>query len=121
MRLNSNDICSEFPDPEKMKSINDVLFSEIKEMIQDVPNLIIDLPPLGKWYYRKAKTKNYLNSPRVFDETREFANKVLNLYKEYDEDKLQVQYEKFGKEAHEAYLLAKKQGKISKFQKTNSE
>lgn len=119
--LNSSDICREFPDFDKMKSINDILFSTLKETIKEAPNMILDLAPLGKFYYRKVKTKNYANSPDVYPETKEFADKVLKMYELFDEDKKQVRYAQHGKESHEAFLLAKKQGKVPKFQKAKPE
>lgn len=121
MQSKAKDICDKFEDTEKMKSINDIVFSELKLKMEQAPNLIIELAPLGKFYYRKFKVQNIYNHPDVYPETKEICSRILDMYEKYNYDKLQVKYERFGKENHEAFILAKKQGKIQKFQKFEPE
>lgn len=102
-----------------MSSINNILFSEIRSRIEEVPSLVITLPPLGNFIYRKAKQARFKDS--INEEVKAISNKILKMYEEYDKDKLNKRYEQHGEENHKAYLLAKKQGKIQRFQKIKPE
>lgn len=102
-----------------MSSINEIFFSEVRDKIQEVPSLVIAIPPLGNFIYRKAKQQRFKDS--INEEAKAISNKILKMYEEYDRDKLNKRYEQHGKENHEAYLLAKKQGKVQRFQKNKPE
>lgn len=100
-----------------IKSINDIIFKELSQVIRKPESLILSVQPLGNFYYRDKKTLVKLVKAKDNDPDNEEFNKslvdVLDMYIEYREDKLNFKYEKFGKENHEAYLLDKEQKKLS--------
>ena len=100
-----------------IKSVNDVIFKELSQVIRKPKSLILSAQPLGNFYYRDKKTVVKLVKAKDNDPDNEEFNQsladILEMYKVYREDKLNFKYEKFGKENHEAYLLDKKQKKLS--------
>ena len=109
----SDDINVEY---DLIKSINDVVFKELYQAIRKPKSLILSVQPLGSFYYRDKKTVTKLLKANHDDPDNEEFNQsladILEMYKVYREDKLNFKYEKFGKESHEAYLLAKEQKKL---------
>lgn len=101
-----------------IKSINDVIFKEVSKAVREPDSLIVGLQPLGNFYYRDKKTLEklrnnlYFNHPDKEQYTKHLSH-IMDMYEVYKKDKLEFKYEKFGKESHEAYLLAKKQKKLS--------
>ena len=116
-------ICQKVADDLKVeydliKSINDIVFKEVSKITRTPDTLIVSLQPLGNFYYRDKKTSEKLRSVTHFnnpdsEEYKTHLTNITEMYKLYKEDKLKFKYEKFGKESHEAYLLAKEQKKFS--------
>lgn len=112
-------------DYDLIKSINDIVFKELSQVVRNPKSLIVSLQPLGNFYYRDKKTSEKLRNNLHFNnpDSEEFTNdlsNIMNMYISYKEDKLKFKYEKFGKESHEAYLLDKKQKKLSTPKKDKS-
>lgn len=105
------DIYTKCNEPEFAESVGNFFFKRIADATREVPNLIIDANPFGKFFYRKAKTT--VHSLKLTDKSDPdyvaFIYKILDLYELYDAAKLKFKYEKFGKESHDAYLLGKEE------------
>ena len=123
MILESFNICQSFCEKhdeeyEFIKSINDVMFKQFRDDIRNPTSLILSMGDLGRMYYKKTKTSFKLMESNTQDEEiKEGAKKILEMYKVYDKDKLNYKYEKFGKESHDAHILARKEKKLSKSKK----
>lgn len=129
MQLGRNQICEmvnkENPEftLDFLIDLDKFIFSTVRNKISNPTSLIYDLAPLGKWTYRNKATKDYrYGCIKNGEGTTEFTDKldiILDMYKTYVNDKLEKKYEQFGKENHEAYLLAKKQERLQKRKETN--
>lgn len=110
-------------------SINSVVFTEIYDWTKNPDYLKIYVKYLGSWFFKNKKTNNKLiacdnilsKDDMILEEDKlKILNKIKNYnfilseYKKYIADKYEVKCKKYGKEAYEAYCLAKKQEKIQK-------
>lgn len=118
MKLEAFNICKQLSERENLdydmiKSINDSIFKSLNVTLRKSPNLIASVDDLGIFYYRKKKTLDklrFLKEDEIgYEEFKESLERIVEHYKQFDKDKLEFKYEQFGKEAHEAYLLDKKQ------------
>ena len=50
------DIYTKCNEPEFAESVGNFFFKRIADATREVPNLIIDANPIGKFFYMKAKT-----------------------------------------------------------------
>lgn len=116
MIIDAKTIYERFDNPDMIKSIGITLFKVLKQKIVNPEALIMDMGQLGNFYFRKGVTK-----PRseytMDDEIQSTAKKILDLYDEFDKDKYEFKCEKFGKESHDSYIVAKKQKKVQRFKK----
>ncbi len=119
-------------DLELLTSINNIVFKEVSFWSLNPDTLKVYIKYFGSWFFKKQKTANKIKiyqgmlktDKELLDKTIEKINKKLKLYnfiideyEKYIRDKCEVKYKKYGKEAYEAYCLAKKQEKIQKSQK----
>ena len=130
MKLESFNICQQVADKHSLpydllKSINDIFFKTLKDTIRNPTEgkLIINAHPLGTFYYRRKKTMDKITfrEDEIDEEYKNNLYTILTNYEQFDKDKLKFKYEKFGKESHDAYLMAKKEKNFSKSQKTHPE
>ena len=108
-------------DLEFLNELDKFIFQTLRHKTSNPTSLIYDLAPLGKWTYRKVATRKYLYG--CGDVVNEFTDKlriILDMYEIYTGDKLKKKYEQFGKENHEAYILAKKQERLQKWKEAKS-
>lgn len=113
-------------------SVNNIVFKEIYDWTKNPTSLRVYLKHFGNWYFKKQKTSYKLNifnkilrdSSPLLEATRDKIvrlvnnyNFVLSQYEEYKKEKYEIKCKKYGKEAYEAYCLAKKQEKIQKAKK----
>jgi hypothetical protein len=118
-----------------LKSIQRTVFKEISDWTKNPTSLKIYLSDVGSWYFKKAKTEdklelfkklsthNYQNYEYNYERIdRKIKNYkfILSEYEKYTQDKLEIKYKKYGKEAYEAYCLDKKQKKIQKSKEDKS-
>lgn len=104
-----------------LMKLNNFLFKTLQAKISEGKTLLYLLNPLGTFSFRRKATEDYLKlqPPSNLENPSEFISSLLRVsdqYKVYVEDKLKLKYEKFGKESHEAYLLAKKAQRAKKYQ-----
>lgn len=114
-------------DLDVLTSINNVVFKEISLWVNKPDYLKIYLKHIGSWFYKKKKTKaklekilkaleNDLNLTNISKEKLlskiENYNFILSEYDKYTQERYEIKCKKYGKEAYEAYCLAKKQEKI---------
>jgi len=105
---------------ETVESINSIIFKTLSDKMRDPTHLIMSLAPLGNFYYREKKSRMRLESLKDYPGSEEFGyniQRILDMYKIYSQNKLNFKYEKFGKESHDAYILAKEQKKLLRSQK----
>lgn len=113
-------------------SVNNIVFKEISDWTKKPTSLRIYLKHFGSWYFKKQKTSYKLNvfnkvlkdSSFLLETTRvkilrliDNYNFILSQYEDYKKEKYEIKCKKYGKEAYEAYCLAKKQEKIQKAKK----
>lgn len=114
-------------------SVNNIVFKEIYDWTKNPTSLRVYLKHFGNWYFKKQKTNYKLNVfnkilNESFDSLLEPTknkvyrlvnnyNFILSQYEEYKKEKYEIKCNKYGKEAYEAYCLAKKQEKIQKAKK----
>lgn len=118
MQLESFNICQQASektglDYELLKSVNDVFFSSLASIVRNPPSLIVKIPVFGHFYYRERKSIQRLEGGNYEEEFGQHLERVVEWYKEFHENKIGHKYEKFGKESHDAYRLAKAQERIS--------
>lgn len=106
---------------ELIREVDKFIFRTLRDKISAADTLVYNLPPLGDFNYRKTQTEKFLNNinPELTIHKEKLQN-ILNQYKVYSEDKLKLKYDKFGKENHEAYLLAKKEKNIQRRKEAES-
>jgi len=121
MQISRKEICKmiseEHPefDEKFLLEVDKFIFDTLKQKVNNPTNLIYDLSPLGRWTFRKKITKDKLQDQGVVgNEITPKLQSILSFYETYTQDKLEKKYEIFGKESHEAYLLAKEQKKLQK-------
>lgn len=127
MILESFNICQNVAEKNQLdydlvKSINDSIFKGLNERVRNPESLITCFSPFGNFYCRKKEVRERLkginsgNSKRKElpgdDEFKESLIRILEMYSKYDEDNLNFKYAKFGKESHDAFILAKKTQRI---------
>lgn len=106
---------------EFINTLNDYIFEKLKEKMSKAESLIYFLPPLGSFRFRLKETKSFvskqINKVEKYRDAEmlEMANRIIDNYDTYREGKLNAKYERFGKETHEAYLLAKKEENLRKW------
>ena len=116
-------------------SINNIIFKEISDWSKTPSTLKIYLKHFGNWYFKKQKTilkketydrvlkndKTLLDINRVkIEEKVKNYEFIISEYQKYLNDKYEIKYKKYGKEAYEAYCLDKKQKKIQETKKNKS-
>ena len=126
MKLESFNICQNYAEKnnlnyEFVKSINDVLFKEIRNKIRTPNSLILKVGKLGDFFYKRTKVKTKVDFDKgKDDELLIHYHKVLTMYEEYMADRLKFKYEKFGKETHDAFLLDKEQKRVQRAKENKS-
>lgn len=111
---------------EVVQELNEFIFFKLKEKIKQGDSLIYFLPPLGNFNFRlkeTTKVKKHQDNKKLEHKDPEIItviDKVIINYKQYSQDKLNKKYERFGKENHESYILAKKQERLQRWQKNQS-
>lgn len=104
-----------------VESVHDAFFQHMDKCIRNPESLIFLIPSIGSFYYRDKKSREFYYKIRNTDpDTAEVIKSYLDIYEDYYKDKLEFKYEKFGKESHDAYLMAKKQKAIQKAQENKS-
>jgi hypothetical protein len=113
-------------------SINNLVFKEISDWSKNPTSLRVYLKHFGNWYFKKQKTDYKLSAytrtlehdPTLLDVNREKIlnivknyNFILSEYDKYTKEKYEIKCKKYGKQAYEAYCMAKKQEKIQKAKK----
>lgn len=125
MIVKSFNICEDYASSQNLeydfvKSINDILFKSVRDKIKSPDSLILRVGKLGNFFYKKTKVKFKLSNEKNDDELIEDYKTILNMYEEYLTDKLNFKYEKFGKQGHDAFILAKEQKKLSRAKEIKS-
>lgn len=111
---------------EAIEELNKFLFQTLRRKIREGSNLIYKMGPLGSFVFRLKQTKLELYREKARDryideDIQKTFQGIIDIYDNYKTDKLKSKYERFGKESHEAYLLAKKQKKLQEWERTKSE
>ena len=140
MILDSKSICKEISkdnsfDLEMLLSINNIVFKEISNWTTQPTHLKVYLKHFGSWFFKKKKTKDRvlnlqqllnnnpldlnINKEKIFNKIKNY-DFILSEYEKYVKDRYEIKCKKYGKEAYEAYCLAKKQEKIQKSKKNKS-
>lgn len=140
MILDSKSICKEISkdnsfDLEMLLSINNIVFKEISNWTLQPSHLKVYLKHFGSWFFKKKKTRDRvsnlqqllnnnpldlnINKEKIFNKIKNY-DFILSEYEKYVKDRYEIKCKKYGKEAYEAYCLAKKQEKIQKSKKNKS-
>lgn len=127
-RLISEQVYNKHPEYSKefIHSLNVYIFKKLKDEIKEGNSLIYFLPPLGNFQFRCKEINKFVAYQSIKEEKYQdeellkLSEKVLKNYDVYREDKLNAKYERFGKESHEAYLLARKEENLRKWKETKS-
>jgi len=113
-------------------SINNIVFKEVSDWSKNPTSLRVYLKHFGNWYFKKQKTSYKLSvynrtltsDPTLLEVNREKIlnivknyNFILSEYDKYTKEKYEIKCKKYGKQAYEAYCMAKKQEKIQKAKK----
>lgn len=128
MQYKSNDICKSVSkekdiDFDLVKSIDTAIFKELSNQMRNPTNIFINVYKLGTFKFRCKKVNSALTNydKELNKEIIPNLEKIIGLYDNYIKDKNEFKENKFGKETHRAYLLAKEQEKLSKAKEVKSE
>lgn len=122
-------------DLDVLSSINNMVFSEVYDWSKNPTSLKIYIKHFGSLFFKKKKTKEKLDlfenilktDSTLTEHTIEKINNriknynfILSEYDKYTKERYEIKCKKYGKEAYEAFCLAKKQEKIQKSKKNKS-
>lgn len=111
-------------------TIQDCLFKRLSKKIRNPKGALkLTILGLGTFYFRNMKTKNMLEAllsrkEKVHNYDQKFEEHlkhILSLYEQYKQAQYEKKVEYFGKESHDAYLLAQEQKKLQIAEKNKRE